>query len=235
MAQIFSSIRYFTTGRLSPKVEEQLENGGAKRETYFTDYTTHLIVGELPDEDVINEAHDLYERPALRAVWVTLSAAAGKLLPTAAFSHAPGQVFRGVRVCCSRLEPDDVRTVWALVTFHGGAFQRRLDARCTHLVVGKPEGAMYERCLQPAGPVPVTPDWEEDRRPSGEQEKQQLLARLKQNLPWNQPDKVETGEARTRGQGALVWWREMGLGWCGTGSGHRYSRRSSVLSSSSST
>ena len=63
------------------QVEEALENGGAKKETYFTDYTTHLIVGESPDEDVVNEAHDLYERPALRAVWVTLSAAAGKLLP----------------------------------------------------------------------------------------------------------------------------------------------------------
>ena len=63
------------------KVEEVLEKGGAKKETYFTDYTTHLIVGESPDEDVVNEAHDLYERPALRAIWVTLSAAAGKLLP----------------------------------------------------------------------------------------------------------------------------------------------------------
>ena len=38
-------------------------------------------MGESPDEDVVNEAHDLYERPALRAIWVTLSAAAGKLLP----------------------------------------------------------------------------------------------------------------------------------------------------------
>ena len=97
--------------------------------------------------------------------------------------------------------------------------------------------AMYNRCLEPGGPVPVTPDWvtssaaegalaeaaafhprllvppapatpppppdpalaaitgfgeEEDRKPSGEQEKQQQLALLKQNLPWNQPEKVGT-------------------------------------------
>ena len=70
------------------QVEEALENGGAKKETYFTDYTTHLIVGESPDEDVVNEAHDLYERPALRAVWVTLSAAAEKLLPYPSLTDA---------------------------------------------------------------------------------------------------------------------------------------------------
>lgn len=63
------------------EVEDALDRGGARRETYFTDYTTHLIVGQAPDEDVVAEAYDLYERPALRTAWVLLSAAAGKLLP----------------------------------------------------------------------------------------------------------------------------------------------------------
>lgn len=49
-------------------------------------------------------------------------------------------MFRGLRLACSRLEAADVRAISALVTYHGGVCQRRLDAACTHLVVGEADG-----------------------------------------------------------------------------------------------
>lgn len=35
---------------------------------------------------------------------------------------------------------EDKKKLWAMATFYGGSFELNLTQRCTHLVIGKPEG-----------------------------------------------------------------------------------------------
>ena len=58
-----------------------LTDGGAKQDAHITDYMTHLITGEDPDENEIGEVKDIYEKPVVNQRWVILSVKCGKQLP----------------------------------------------------------------------------------------------------------------------------------------------------------
>ena len=58
-----------------------LQEGGAERSNYFSDYVTHLIAGNEALENDISAAKDLYEIPAVTQNWVLFSVKCNKLLP----------------------------------------------------------------------------------------------------------------------------------------------------------
>lgn len=58
-----------------------LQDGGAERSNYFSDFVTHLIAGTEALENDISEAKDLYEIPAVTQDWVLYSVKCKKLLP----------------------------------------------------------------------------------------------------------------------------------------------------------
>lgn len=58
-----------------------LQDGGARRLNYLSDFVTHLITGDELNEDDVAEAKDLYDIPAITQKWVILSVKCKKLLP----------------------------------------------------------------------------------------------------------------------------------------------------------
>jgi len=58
-----------------------LQEGGAERSNYFSDYVTHLIAGNEALENDISAAKDLYEIPAVTQNWILFSVKCNKLLP----------------------------------------------------------------------------------------------------------------------------------------------------------
>lgn len=58
-----------------------LQEGGAERSNYFSDFVTHLIAGNEALENDISEAKDLYEIPAVTQNWILYSVKCNKLLP----------------------------------------------------------------------------------------------------------------------------------------------------------
>lgn len=58
-----------------------LQEGGAERANYFSDFVTHLIAGSEALESDISAAKDLYEIPAVTLNWVLYSVKCNKLLP----------------------------------------------------------------------------------------------------------------------------------------------------------
>lgn len=66
---------------LSLQILSLLQEGGAERSNYFSDFVTHLIAGYEAIENDISAAKDLYEIPAVTQNWVVYSAKCQKLLP----------------------------------------------------------------------------------------------------------------------------------------------------------
>lgn len=58
-----------------------LQEGGAERSNYFSDFVTHLIAGYEAQENDISAAKDLYEIPAVTQNWILYSVKCNKLLP----------------------------------------------------------------------------------------------------------------------------------------------------------
>ena len=58
-----------------------LQEGGAERSNYFSDYVTHLIAGFEAVENDISAAKDLYEIPAVTQDWILYSVKCKRLLP----------------------------------------------------------------------------------------------------------------------------------------------------------
>lgn len=58
-----------------------LQDGGAERSNYFSDFVTHLIAGHDALESDISEAKDLNEIPAVTQDWILYSVKCNKLLP----------------------------------------------------------------------------------------------------------------------------------------------------------
>lgn len=58
-----------------------LQEGGAERSIYFSDFVTHLIAGYEALENDISQAKDIYEIPAVTQNWVLCSVKCNKLLP----------------------------------------------------------------------------------------------------------------------------------------------------------
>lgn len=58
-----------------------LQEGGAERSNYFSDFVTHLIAGYDALENDISAAKDIYEIPAVTQNWILYSVKCNKLLP----------------------------------------------------------------------------------------------------------------------------------------------------------
>lgn len=67
--------------RITFQIINLLQEGGAERLNYFSDYVTHLIAGFDALENDICEAKDLYEIPAVTQDWILYSVKCKKLLP----------------------------------------------------------------------------------------------------------------------------------------------------------
>ncbi|KAK8740524.1 hypothetical protein OTU49_002956, partial [Cherax quadricarinatus] len=157
---LFKDVKFYVTGKVPEEVLKLLTDGGAKEDAHITDYMTHLIVGDEPDENDIGEVKDIYEKPVVTPRWVVLSVKCGKQLPWAGFSPDISQVFSGVTACVTRLSLADTLAVWGMITFAGGKCSLVLTNSCTHLIVGKPEGAKYNCALENEDHINiVTPDW----------------------------------------------------------------------------
>lgn len=58
-----------------------MTDGGAKQDAHITDFMTHLITGEDPNENDVGVVKDIYEKPVVTQRWVILSVKCGKQLP----------------------------------------------------------------------------------------------------------------------------------------------------------
>ncbi|ODN02624.1 PAX-interacting protein 1 [Orchesella cincta] len=159
--KIFSDVKYCVAGNVDAKILKILDNGGAKLLNYATLSATHMIVGEGADELKLNEAEEVFELPNLQARWVVYSARAGKLLPYHGFEAQPKKLFYQISFSSSGIKGDDFRTLWGLVTYHGGRFHRRLTQKTTHLFSNTTESTKYEAAKKNGIKV-VCLDWATD-------------------------------------------------------------------------
>ena len=144
-------------------IRKILVDGGGKLVNYMSDLCTHLIA-DSDQHPEVTEALEIYEKPVVTSDWVHKSKSAGLLLPVRGFSPAKSQLFSGVVACPSHLSPDDLNSIWAMITFFGGSFTLTLTPECTHLISTKPEGKKYDKAMSLTGSgqkeiAIVTPDW----------------------------------------------------------------------------
>nr|CAH7749107.1 unnamed protein product [Callosobruchus chinensis] len=237
---IFKDIRFFVSGEVDEKVIDVLKNGGAERLNYFSDYVTHLIVGESPEENDIVDATDVYEVPALTPKWVFMCAALKRLVTTKPYLYSHDQkLFSNYVFCFSNIKQDR-NYLWSLITYNGGTVQLNLSRNCHFLIAVETDGIKYKKAesLGPELIKIVTPDWvvesvknmsladpslfhpklinwpkpvkqdsttaitgfePEQMEAIGKTEEQAisdstqaLLDKLKQRMPWNQPNTPQT-------------------------------------------
>ncbi|KAL6428266.1 hypothetical protein ACFW04_008524 [Cataglyphis niger] len=155
---LFANVKYYVSGEGDPKILNLLQEGGAERSIYFSDFVTHLIAGYEALENDISQAKDIYEIPAVTQNWILYSVKCNKLLPAKYFSPEENQLFSNVRICLSQISRVDSKSLWAMITLQGGKCQLRLDRYCTHLVTGKASSIKYETATRHHIPI-VTPDW----------------------------------------------------------------------------
>ncbi|XP_060052841.1 PAX-interacting protein 1 isoform X2 [Erinaceus europaeus] len=156
-ADLFRDVKFYAVGDLDPQVLQLLRVGKAKEVSYNA-LASHII-SEDGDNPEVGEAREVFDLPVVKPSWVLLSAQCGSLLPAGGFSPEPCQVFFGVTACISQVSPEDRSTLWAMVTFHGGACELSLSKKCTHLVVPEPRGDKYACAARSTGVRIVTPDW----------------------------------------------------------------------------
>ncbi|XP_013410668.1 PAX-interacting protein 1 [Lingula anatina] len=156
---LFKDVKYYTVAKVEENVEKYLNAGGAKKDVYLSEMVTHVICDD-PSNDEYGEAKELYELPVVSSLWVELSVRSGKQLPINAFTPQARGLLKGVVICPSKLSAQDLKSLWAMVTFYGGSCSMNLDKKCTHLVTNRPAGAKYECALRHQDTVKiVTPDW----------------------------------------------------------------------------
>ena len=155
---LFADVKYYVSGEGDPKILNLLQEGGAERSNYFSDFVTHLIAGYDAVENDISAAKDIYEIPAVTQEWILYSVKCNKLLPPHYFSPEDTQLFSNVRACVSQVSRADSKSLWAMITLQGGKCQLRLDRYCTHLITGKAVGVKYETALRHPIQI-VAPDW----------------------------------------------------------------------------
>ncbi|KOX76549.1 PAX-interacting protein 1 [Melipona quadrifasciata] len=200
---LFADVKYYVSGEGDPKILNLLQEGGAERSNYFSDFVTHLIAGYDALENDISAAKDIYEIPAVTQNWILYSVKCNKLLPPHYFSPEDTQLFSNVRACVSQISRADSKSLWAMITLQGGKCQLRLDRYCTHLITGKAAGLKYETAMRHPIQI-VTPDWvtecckkgiiiseveyHQNNTAQEEQDRNKaMLEQLKQRMPWNQP------------------------------------------------
>ncbi|XP_025831025.1 PAX-interacting protein 1-like isoform X3 [Agrilus planipennis] len=158
--QIFKDIKFYVTGEISDKVIALLKNGGAERMNYFTDYVTHLVCGNNPEENDLSDANDLYEIPAITPKWIFMSARLKKLVNQKPYLYNPNKLFSNCVFCFSKIN-EDRNSLWAVISYNGGKVQLNLDRKCTHLITVATDTAKYLKAME-LGPDIIkvaTPDW----------------------------------------------------------------------------
>ncbi|UYV61255.1 PAXIP1 [Cordylochernes scorpioides] len=148
------------------QVKQLLLEGGAKQSAYLTDIVTHLVA-DNPDSPDVNEAIELYEKPVITCSLNGFSPNAKQIF--SGVTACPSQVGLEVcgvlalltQVCICQLSKQDVKALWALVTYYGGKFQLDFTPKCSHVIANRPEGRKYEKALHHQVKV-VTPDWVAD-------------------------------------------------------------------------
>ncbi|XP_072382346.1 uncharacterized protein Ptip [Diabrotica undecimpunctata] len=158
---LFCEIKFFVSGEVDEKIIELLKAGGAERLNYFSDYITHLIVGENPEENDIVDANDLYEIPALTPKWVLMCVSLHKLVNIRPYLFAAnGKLFSDFTFCLSQIR-EDRNFLWSLITYHGGKVQLNFNKNCQFLIAIEAKGPKVERAeeLGPNLVKIVTPDW----------------------------------------------------------------------------
>ncbi|KZC10581.1 PAX-interacting protein 1 [Dufourea novaeangliae] len=155
---LFADVKYYVSGEGDPKILNLLQEGGAERSNYFSDFVTHLIAGYDALENDISAAKDIYEIPAVTQNWILYSVKCNKLLPPHYFLPEDTQLFSNIRACVSQVSRADSKSLWAMIALQGGTCQLRLDQYCTHLITGKAVGLKYETATRHPIQI-VTPDW----------------------------------------------------------------------------
>ena len=155
---LFSKVKYFTTGSVTSDIMELLTRGGAVKSYCLSPFTSLLIVGpDGGEEVVIDEAEDMLDISAVSCAWVLASCHVGTRLPMAPFRVRGQRLFSGVTVLMPEmagLSAEDRARLWAMVTWHGGrVLNTESEARPSHvvtsvLVSGTRDGARL-----------VTPNW----------------------------------------------------------------------------
>ncbi|CAL8068687.1 unnamed protein product [Orchesella dallaii] len=161
LPKIFGDVKYCVEGNVDYKILKILDNGGAKHLNYATLSATHMIVGEGANEVKLNEAEEVFDMPTLQERWVVYSAKSGKLLPYHGFEAQPKKLFSSIVICTSGIKGEDLKTLWGLVTFHGGRFQKHLTQKTTHLFANTSEGVKYQAAKKNGIKV-VCVDWASD-------------------------------------------------------------------------
>ncbi|CDQ65665.1 unnamed protein product [Oncorhynchus mykiss] len=153
---LFKDVKFYVVGDIDQKVVQLLKAGKGKEVSYNA-LATHIIA-EDGDNPEVGESREVFDLPVVKPSWVTLSVRCGDLLPVTGFSPESGQIFFGVTACLPKL-PEDLNTLWALITFYGGDCQLNLNKKCTHLIVPEPKGEKYEVALKHSSIKIVTPEW----------------------------------------------------------------------------
>ncbi|XP_071955134.1 PAX-interacting protein 1-like isoform X2 [Antedon mediterranea] len=144
-------------------IQELLDKGGGKQDSYLTGLVTLVIADtEENDHPEISEAKHLFDLPVVTPGWVLRSLQCGVKLPFSAFSPEVSQLFTGVVATPSKIPKDDLNSLWAMITFYGGRCQQQLNKSTTHLMVLKPEGNKYVHSLEHTAIKIVMPDWVTD-------------------------------------------------------------------------
>ena len=133
---VFQGVVFFLTGETSAVTEARLRVGGARKASYLSGIVTHCVAGAEPEDAEVAEAEELLELPVVREEWVKLSVRCGKMLPVGGFRVAGGQLFSGVSVRVVGLGREDVESIWAMVTWHGGRVVVGDGGVVTHEVTG---------------------------------------------------------------------------------------------------
>ncbi|GBP00593.1 PAX-interacting protein 1 [Eumeta japonica] len=138
-----------------------LQAGGAENTKYFSDYVTHLICGQNAADTDLDDAQDIYQIPAVTVQWVVACVRLKKLANPKPYNPNRNLIFSNIVACISKVTAIDAKTLYALITYHGGQVKLNFDARCTHLICGSATGRKYTAALNlPNTKVKiVTPDW----------------------------------------------------------------------------
>lgn len=125
------------------------------------DKVTHVVVGESFDESQVTEAFELYEKPTVTEQWVLTSAKLGKLVPVKPYDPImSNKLFSGCIFTMNQIDAQDRLKLFAMITLHGGAVQKELDNKVTHLLSGGSQSvAIKVATLTKNKPIIITPDF----------------------------------------------------------------------------
>ncbi|XP_076254688.1 uncharacterized protein LOC143192843 isoform X2 [Rhynchophorus ferrugineus] len=158
---IFQDIKYFISGEVHEKIKSLLKAGGAEHQNYITDYVTHLIVGNNPEENDISDANDLYEIPAVTPKWILMCVRLKRRLDPKPYIYPITQkLFEGKIFCFSQVA-EDRNYLWGLITYNGGLVYNKLSRHCNYLVTGITNSEKFKKAesVGPENIKIVTADW----------------------------------------------------------------------------